>query len=124
VDSTYLVVFSPYYRKVKGERSMWLVEDRTASKDLTVVIETAVCVCLSVMRFCFPGNFKGCMSWGLSQGVFTLPVCILTRERQIRLCSGLNCVMMRTDVQGLMRFPVIETLYTKVAKTLCIETCM
>jgi hypothetical protein len=41
-------VFSPYYRKVKGERSMWLVEDRTASTDLTVVIETAVCVCLSV----------------------------------------------------------------------------
>jgi len=36
----------------------------------------------------------------LSQGVFTLPVCTLSRGKQIKLCSGLNCVMMRTDVQG------------------------
>jgi hypothetical protein len=48
---------------------MWLVEDRKASTDLTFVIETAVCVSCGPA---FPGNFKGCKSWG------SKPRCVYT----------------------------------------------
>ena len=86
--------FTPYYHKIKrGGRSLWLVGDSKSSTDLSRNRNVFVCVvCARACACAYSSSLatsKAVRVMGLSQGVFTLPVCILVLRRE----SKLDCVV-------------------------------